>query len=76
MLDVVTTAVPVVGAAAVAVVVTLRVRRFDAPAAQQAPVQTAMHMMTMHTPMQRNGTTTATTIPTMTAVDKLPTAYK
>ena len=73
MLDDETTAVAVGGAAAVAVVVTLCLRRLDAPAAQ-APVQTAMHTMMMHTPIQMNGTRTAITIATMIPVDKLPTA--
>ena len=65
--------VVVVAAAAVAVV-RRRLRRLEAPAAQQAPVQTAMHMMTMHTMTQMKGTRTPTTIAIITPVDK-PTAY-
>ena len=53
------------------VVVTLRRRRDDAAPAAQAPVHTAMTMMVTQIPMQQSGTTTATTIPTITAVVKI-----
>ena len=58
--------------AAVAVAaVTLRRRpRDDAAPAAQAPVHTAMTMMVTQIPMQQSGTTTAMTIPTITAVEK------
>lgn len=55
-------------AGTVAAVVTLRLRRFEVPAAQHAPVQTAIQMMTTQIMMHRVGTTTAITIPTITAV--------
>ena len=64
-------AVPVLVATVVAVVadvvvlVCLRLRD-DAPAAQ-APVQTAMTTMVTQIPMQQSGTTTAMTIPAITA---------
>ena len=73
---VMTTAVGGVDATAVAATaLRLRLLRFDAPAAQQAPVQTAMHMMTMHTPMQMNGTRTAIMMPTIIPLDMVLTAH-
>jgi hypothetical protein len=59
----------------VVVVVTLRRPREAAPAAQ-APVHTAMTMMVMQIPMQQSGTTTAMTIPTITAVVKIEVSVK
>ena len=66
---VVTTAAAVGCATVVVTTAVLRLRRLEAPAAQQAPVQTAMHMMTMHTMTQMKGRRTAMIIPTITPVD-------
>ena len=56
----------------VVVVVTLRLprERFDVPAAQQAPVQTATQMTMMQIAMQMSGARTATIMPTMAPADK------
>ena len=61
----------VVEGTAVVVVTLRRPRRDDAAPAAQAPVHTAMTMMVTQIPMQQSGTTTAMTIPTITAVVKI-----
>ena len=65
----VTTVAAVAGTVVVAVTLRLRPRDEAAPAAQ-APVHTAMTMIVTQIPMQQSGTTTAMTIPTITAVAK------
>ena len=66
----VTTAAVAEGMAVAAATLRRRPRDDAAPAAQ-APVHTAMTMMVTQIPMQQSGTTTAMTIPTITAVVKI-----
>ena len=56
--------------AVVAVILRVRLERFAAPTAQQAPVQTAIQMMTMQTTTQMNGTRMAMTMPAIIPADK------
>ena len=62
------TTVAVAAGTVVVATLTLRERLRDEAPAAQAPVQTAMTTMVMQIPMQHSGTTTAMTIPAITAL--------
>ena len=64
---VVTTVAVAAAGAVVVATLTLRLRPDEAAPSAQAPVHTAMTMMVTQIPMQQSGTTTAMTIPAITA---------